>query len=102
MILIDIGMYEALKGYVINLIQSCIRNNLILYRNSLDELYTLYTEEDINRAITTGIRRTGNKVFMQTSGSIGRILRLLEFGSGRTKALHIITKSAREVVGGRL
>ena len=102
MILADIGNYQALKGYVINLLDTKLRNNIVLYKDKLEELYTLYSKEDIDSAITLGIRRTGNYIFMQTSGSIGRILRLLEFGSGRTKALHLVTKSCREVIGGRI
>lgn len=102
MIVADIGGYQALKGFVINLIQQTLRNNLITYQDKLKELYSLYGEEDINRAIQYGIRRAGNKVYVQTYGLDGRILRSLEYGTGRTKAYHLITKSVRKVIGGRV
>lgn len=102
MVVADIGRYQALKGYVIKAIQDTLREKLIDYRNKLDEIFTLYSKEDIDNAISYGILRTGNSVYMQTDGEYGKILRSLEYGTGRTKALHLVTQSVRKVIGGRV
>jgi hypothetical protein len=102
MIIADIGQYGALRGYVINLIQEIVRKLIRENRHNLTEILNLYSEEEINNAIELGIRRAGNKVFVQTSGGMGRILRSLEYGTGNTKALHILTLAARKVIGGRV
>lgn len=102
MILADIGQYQALKGYVINLTQKELQRELLENRHNLKNLFDTYQEEDIDNAIAFGIRRAGNKVFMQTDGLIGQILRALEYGTSNTKALHLVTKAIRKVIGGRV
>lgn len=102
MIVADIGRYQALKGYVIKSIQDTLNNKIIEYKSKLEEILNLYTEEDINNAITFGITRVGDFVYMQTNGQYGKILRSLEYGTGRTKALHLVTQSVRKVIGGRI
>lgn len=102
MILADIGQYQALKGYVINLTQKVLKSKMADNKHNLKDFYDMYTEEQIESAIANGIRRTGNKIFMQTDGLTGRILRSLEFGTGRTKALHLVTSAVRTVIGGRI
>ena len=102
MIIADIGQYGALRGYVINLIQEIVRRLIRENKHNLTEILTLYSEEEIDNAIERGIRRAGNKIFVQTSGGIGQILRSLEYGTGKTKALHILTLAVRKVIGGRV
>ncbi len=102
MIVADIGAYQALKGYVVQKIQDELRNKILEYKTTLKDILDLYPEEDIDRAITNGIRRAGNKIFMQTAGEEGRILRSLEFGTGTVKALHLVTLATRAVIGGRV
>ena len=102
MIVADIGRYQALKGYVIKSIQDTLNNKIIEYKSKLEEILNLYTDEDINNAITFGITRVGDFVYMQTNGQYGKILRSLEYGTGRTKALHLVTQSVRKVIGGRI
>ena len=102
MIIADIGKFSALQGYVIDIIQKKTIELVLKNRHNLDEIFALYSEKDIDRAIELGIRRAGDKVFVQTSGDMGRILRSLEFGTGKTKALHILTLAARKVIGGRV
>ena len=102
MIVADIGRYQALKGYVVSLIQQELELQISYNKHNLVELFNLYSEKEIKNAISKGIRRAGNSVFIQTSGGIGRILRSLEYGAAGTKALHLITKATRKVIGGRI
>lgn len=102
MILADIGQYQALKGYVIGAIQDMVFKKIKDNEHNLKDFFKTYSDEDIKEAITTGIRRAGNKVFMQTSGNIGKILRSLEYGTNTTKALHIVSLATRAVIGGRV
>ncbi len=102
MILADIGQYQALKGYVIELTQKELKREILENQHNLVNFNTLFTEKEINNAITFGIRRTGNMVFMQTDGLNGQILRALEYGTSNTKALHLVTKAIRKVIGGRV
>jgi len=102
MILADIGQYQALKSYVIELTQKELQSELKMNRYNLKSFFDTYREEDIDNAIAFGIRRTGNKVFMQTDGLTGQILRALEYGTSNTKALHLVTKAVRKVIGGRV
>lgn len=102
MILADIGQYQALKGFVIELTQKELKRELLENQHNLTNFNTLFTEKEINNAITFGIRRAGNMVFMQTNGLNGQILRALEYGTSNTKALHLVTRAIRKVIGGRV
>ncbi|MBO7615047.1 MAG: hypothetical protein J6T15_05065 [Bacilli bacterium] len=101
MYLADLGN-DALSGYVIKLIQDKVKTELLEYKHLLDELYQRYSEEDIKRAIDLGISRVGNKVYMQTDNLNGEILRFIEYGTGRTKPLQLVTKAVRFIMGGRV
>ena len=102
MILADLENFRGLGKEVRLILIEKVKELLVKYRGNLDEVYTLYDENQINNALSKGITLTGNYIFMKTNGLSGKILRTLEYGTGRTKALHIITEATRLVIGGML
>lgn len=89
------------QSVVVDAIKSTLLNELSEYKVYIDILLNRYKKKDIERAIDIGIRLSGNKVFVQTDDKCGEILRALEYGTNTCRALHLVTKATRKVIGGR-
>ena len=100
MVLADLDELRGFENQARSLVIRKAMDLINKYPNLIKELYTLYTEEQVNTALDSGITVAGNYLFMRTSGLSGKILRTLEYGTNRIKALHIITQATRAVVGG--
>ena len=86
---------------VVDSIKKVLNNELNENKLYVDILLNRYSKKDVQNAIDIGIRLAGMKVFMQTNDKCGEILRALEYGTNSCRALHLVTKATRKVIGGR-
>ena len=101
MIIADLSKYSGAQLVVVDAIKKTLNNELVENKLYIDILLNRYSKKDIEKAIDIGIRLSGYKVFVQTSDKCGEILRALEYGTNNCRALHLITKAVRKVIGGR-
>lgn len=83
----------------ISLLKDNVFKEIMLYRRLLvDDLLKKYTKEDIENIIDKGLCIVGNSIWMITSGQEGQFLRAIEYGTGNSKAYHIVTNALRKTL----
>ncbi len=96
MILARLKTKAFIKLYT-RLIKAEVKENTNKFKPLLVEVYSTFGENKVNNAINK-IYSNGKNIVCPVSGNEGQILRALEYGTGKTRALHIISLSTRKII----
>lgn len=88
---------KAFTKLYLRLIKAEIKETTNTMKPLLNEVYSTFGENKINNAIKK-IYINGKNIICPVSGNEGQILRALEYGTGKTKALHIISIATRKIL----
>ena len=90
---------SCLSSTVVRALRSRVMQNLYKARTTkaVNELFNQYSKDEIEDSLFD-IYIDGNYICID---SRNKILRLLEYGGPKIKALNLISKTCREFIGGR-
>ena len=88
--------FKVGRDIILKKFTKSVKSLLIIHKNNYINLYSMYTEEEIEDAINS-IYYIDDAFYAPVSGKNGMILRYLEYGGPQMKSLKLLSRASRVI-----